>query len=184
MIAIAYSIAQKKGPKYWIRVKNLKGAETLCTALGAFGVKIIIGSINAIKPQERSIHSSSSIQADIGLTAVAASPSCVNSASLSCLHTSIRFEYDPTGLVAIGICEAGGPVQDYIAPEEGGRKLSRNSMLIGELLLQIKLELGQLQLSFICKAAITIIQIDALAYDLFHGLEMLEAHGSCTSMRA
>ena len=40
--------------------------------------------------------------------------------------TSIRFEYNDSGVVAIGVCEKGAPIRDYIVSEGEKAGPSRN----------------------------------------------------------
>jgi hypothetical protein len=176
-IAVAFSIAQSKGPNYWVRVRNVKGAEALCAALGAaFGAHITIGFINAIKSLEASVTAASS-RADMPDSAQSAT-----STSLSIRRTSIRFEYDQSGVATIGICEAGGSVAEYVVPGGARKKLSRNSMLVGEILPHVKVEQDRLQFSLLCKVAIAANVLSFCAHHVESELQNVEhGHRSITS---
>jgi len=77
---------------------------------------------------------------------VAMEGSSLQANTLSSNHhpTVVRFEYDGTGVAAIGFCENGGPVQEYIIPEGRIARLSRVSMLIRHILPTVKLVLDKI----------------------------------------
>ena len=188
VITIAFAAAQRKGPGHWVRVKNLIGAEALCAALGvAFNADI---SINTIRATTRSTSTKSNTSTRRTGTVDPATthrsklqPDSVNESSLSRVTpTSIYFEYDTSGEVAIGVCEAGQPIRDYIVPEGGARRPSRNSMLCSEILALARKTLdGHLELSWICKGALAAYTLRNLAQEM---VETLEKHrnGTCGAM--
>jgi hypothetical protein len=80
--------------------------------------------------------------------------------------TSIRFEYDASGVAAIGVCETGAPIRDYIIPEGGKGRLSRNSMLVGEVLALAKMHMNDDFSPWICKGAVGAYLLRNLAKDI------------------
>jgi hypothetical protein len=168
IITMAFALAQKRGSKYWVRVKNLVGAEALCASLSvAFNAKIAVGFITAC-----GVYSY--------LNAHASTGSSTESAVSAITSTSICFEYDNSGEVTIGICESGGEIKEYIVPEGGARRPSRNSMLGTEILSSAKIFLGNT--SWISKAAKAVYAMKRLAKEVVDVLEQNE-DANCKTMR-
>lgn len=159
-IAIAFATAQKKGPKYWVRVKNLIGVEALCAALGtAFIADITVGSIKTI--------SHTNILMDISNQSEAPPDSAMSTTTPTLIH----FEYDTSGVVSVGICQIGAPVRTYVFPEGGEGSLSRNSMLGGEILALAKITLDHdYGLHWICKGAMGAYAMRRLAREMIDEL--------------
>ena len=187
IIAKAFGRAQKQGPKHWVRVKNLIGAEALCAALGtAFIADITIGSINAIvaptspTPTNPSTRTNAITCNQPGFQYD--SPDA--SALAATVPTSIHFEYDSSGIVAIGLCEAGAPIRDYIVPEGGAGRPLRGTMPAGEILALAKITLDKhTVLPWICKGAIGAFEIRnaKLAEEMVEALTEYRAE-TCQSM--
>ena len=178
-IAIAFGTAQKKGPSHWVRVKNLVGVETLCAALAtAFIADITVGVIHAIVPPTQPISTRSSIPGvgmSMGVTSNqpgAQHDPSGESALSTVTPTSIRFEYDTSGVVAIGVCEMGAPIRDYIVPEGGRGRPFRNSMLAGEVLALAKIHMNYEMFPWICKGAVGAHVLRNLAKEIVEALEM------------
>jgi hypothetical protein len=160
VISMTFAKAQRSGPKYFVRVKNLVGAEALCAVLGvAFNADVTVGFMHAVVPPVRAIIGTASRSTPSTNAEAALSPNTPSSSDF--LPTVICFEYDTSGVAAIGLCETGGPVRDYIIPKGEAGKLSRNSMLIGQILPSAKLTLDKmLSLSWVCKAGMASYQMN------------------------
>jgi hypothetical protein len=191
IIAIAFATAQKKGPAHWVRVKNLIGAEALCAALStAFLADVTIGSIKTVISRAPRVSTCPPIRnADstsvVGRNQPAAQHNSSNESALSTTTpTSIHFEYDTSGEVTIGICEAGAPVRDYVVPEGGPGRPSRNSMLGGEVLALARIVLGHdSSLPWVCRSALGAYSMRRLAMEIVEELRKYQ-NGAFQAMTA
>ena len=182
IIAITFAAAQNNGPKYWIQVKNLVGAEAICAALGTtFLAEVTIRSINTINSCAPRVPADPPIHKSDGVNVVSKNLTQHVESTLSMTTpTSIHFEYDTSGEVTIGICEAGAPICYYIIPEGGLGRPSRNSLLGGEILTLARIVMGHKSL-WVCRGAIGAYSMRRLAMEVVEELQMYQK-GTCQAM--
>lgn len=117
----AQTLHLQKGTHHWVRVKNLIGAEALCAALSvAFKANIVVDFMNAVfQPPDIKVRPDKYPFSNESYTV-----SIISS-------TTIRFEYDDSGVASISLCETGGSVREYIVPGEGLGRL-QGTRCLGE----------------------------------------------------
>jgi hypothetical protein len=164
MISTVFSKAQKKGSKYFVRVKNLVGLAGLCAALiVAFNADVTVDFMHAGPSGGKTVHQRSNSP----LPATKSAPESPMSWMTDSHRTRIQFEYDGTEICSIGLCEIGGSIQEHILSSGRKSRPSTNSMQIGQLLPSTKILLDKSgPLSWICKAALAVYVMQAIAKDM------------------
>jgi hypothetical protein len=172
LISRAFASAQHKGPNYWVRVKNLTGVESLCASLAvAFNALVKVKDINAVTPNSGNfIEGTFPSKNSTAVAYLGANPSSDEPRSAATYFTLIHFDYDSSGTASIGICDTGGPINDYIIPDSKG-KLSSSSKLIAELEALAKLHVKGYNLPRTSICAITANILQTLAAQLAQALD-------------
>ena len=175
VIVKCFAEAQNKGLTHWVRVKNLVGAEALCATLAvAFNADVWVGFVHAASRSP--INTRSSV--------VSAETHSADATAVSMISTSIRFEYDNSGEVVIGLCETGGRPRNYVVEHISSdtRSPGRYRMLGGQMLSIAKMGLKmEGEFPWIVKGAVAAFDMRDIAAEMTQELSTFQDR-DCTTV--